>query len=519
MNIHILRKTPALYPACLFLMLILFFSDSSAGKTSEDIIKENWIEIKTENFHIISNLEENRALGFAKEIEQFRFFFLQFSNIKMKKDIPAIRVYAFSNTSTYKTFNLPKDSVGIFLHRALGNFAVVNLSDYRSGSRKLSYAQQIMKHEYVHFAFDNADSNLAIPRWYNEGMAEYLSSLRMKDGYIHYGEINPTRLSAREHGRGIDIEALLKAERIPESRKKINNYYAHALALVHYCHFHPGMQEKLSQYLSMVGSGMSIDLAFSKAFEKNYKSLDKALTKYIKKGSFPFQRNKLKDMPPINVMEINSLRAGEISFYLTELIMTIGLDDEEQRLIAMSLLENSIASQENNLDLALLHLFRIHIHQKDLVAADAILDRMKDEISDYPGTYKAQADMYQLEMLELLKMNDPEWRDYFKLARKNYRLAISIDDKFLPAHMGLASIYANNLDGDLNVREGIAAFKKLTYYLSSPQIEYKYAELLLRFRRPAEARTLLTKVIAHTPDDELASKALKLKYEIFVEKP
>jgi len=64
---------------------------------------------------------------------------------------------------------------------------------------------------------------------------------------------------------------LLKAERIPESRKQISNYYAHALALVHYCHFQPGMQEKFSQYLSMVGGAMSIDLAFSKAFERDYK--------------------------------------------------------------------------------------------------------------------------------------------------------------------------------------------------------------------------------------------------------
>ena len=116
-------------------------------------------------------------------------------------------------------------------------------------------------------------------------------------------------------------------------------------------------------------------------------------------------------------------------------------------------------------------------------------------------------------------MDDPEWRDYFKIARENYRLAIRIDDKFLPAYMGLASIYANNLDSDLNVKEGVAVFKTLTYYLSSPQIEFQYAVLLLRHRRPGEARALLTKVIAQTADDELAIKALKLKYKIFVDKP
>jgi hypothetical protein len=455
----------------------------------------------------------------AKEIEQFRFFFLQFSNIKIKNDISAIKIYAFKKTSSYKKFNLPEDSVGIFLHRALGNYAVVNLSGYRSGSKKLSYAQQVMKHEYVHFAFDNTDSNLAIPRWYNEGMAEYLSSLRMKDGYLHYGEINPSRPSPREHSQVVDIEALLKAERITESRKRIDNYYAHALALVHYCHFNPDMQEKLSQYLSMVGQSISIDLALYRAFETNYKSLGKDIRKYIKKNNFPFRRIVQKDLPVINILEVNSQQAGEISFYLAQLIMTIGLDNEEKRLNAVSLLEQSIASKAKNLDLALLHLFRIRLQQEDLEAAHEILDKMKDEIPHYPDTYKAQADVYQLKMLDLLEKDDPQWHNYFKLARENYRLALSIDDKFLPAQIGLAFIYANNLNSDLNVGEGLAAFKKLTYYLNFPEFEYEYAVMLLRHRRPAQARALLTKVIAHTSDEDLANKALKLKYEIYVEKP
>jgi len=71
-------------------------------------------------------------------------------------------------------------------------------------------------------------------------------------------------------------------------------------------------------------------------------------------------------MPPIEKNEINSLQAGEIFFYLAELIMTIGLDNEEERLSAMSLLEQSIASQVNNLDLALLHSPQIYVRQKDV---------------------------------------------------------------------------------------------------------------------------------------------------------
>ena len=79
----------------------------------------------------------------------------------MKKEIPPIKTYVFSKTSIYETFRFLKNSIGIFLHQVLGNFAFVNLSGYRYGSRKLSYAQQVMKHEYVHFAFDKDKVNEA----------------------------------------------------------------------------------------------------------------------------------------------------------------------------------------------------------------------------------------------------------------------------------------------------------------------------------------------------------------------
>jgi hypothetical protein len=39
-------------------MLILFFSDSPADEKRVNIVGENWIEVKTENSDIITNLKE-----------------------------------------------------------------------------------------------------------------------------------------------------------------------------------------------------------------------------------------------------------------------------------------------------------------------------------------------------------------------------------------------------------------------------------------------------------------------------
>ena len=124
----------------------------------------------------------------------------------------------------------------------------MNLSGYNPNDNKLSFAQQVMKHEYVHFVFDNSYSDSTVPRWYYEGMAEFLSTLRTVDGYLHYGEINAFRLKTSGREKKVNIEALLKADRIPESRKGKIDFYAHALTLIHFCHFKPGMREKLTKY-------------------------------------------------------------------------------------------------------------------------------------------------------------------------------------------------------------------------------------------------------------------------------
>jgi len=267
----------------------------------------------------------------------------------------------------------------------------------------------------------------------------------------------------------------------------------------------------------MVEQDHSVDASFRQAFGVDYASFDKIISKYLKKQKFQFQKIKNNDPYTKDKIEVNLLSSGSISFYFGELLRVIGFKGNQEAIIAISLFEKSLQSDGLESGKAMLHMFRIQLEQNDIDEADSILDRMKAQVSDYPGTYKAQGDLDAIKMFELSKIRDPEWRNYFDCARAYYRIAISIDNNFIPGYMGMAIIYANNIDSDLNLREGINAFCKLTYFPNFPNFDYQYAVLLLRYRRPGEARDRLSRVIAGADDEKLANKARKLRHEIYID--
>ncbi|MFT5133900.1 MAG: hypothetical protein ACI9SC_002373 [Gammaproteobacteria bacterium] len=500
---------------CFFIVLLLSY-DSGVAKTPLDLLGDNWLEVKTDNFHLITDLKQEHAKNFAKDLEQFRFFFLQLSNVKMKEDISPLKVFALANSSSYKAFKLQKNSAGIFLHRPTGNFAVANMSGYRPGNKKQNFAQQVLRHEYVHFVFDNSYNDVASPRWYQEGMAEFLSTLRVVNGVLHYGEINASRLASVDFDKKIDLEALLKADRIPESRLRGNDYYAHALTLIHYCNFHSGMEDKLLKYLKMLSQGDSVDTAFVGAFETDYETLGNEIRNYLRKKKFDYYKYEQEKPYLIGNIEISALSPELLAFYFGELMVANGLDGEDERGTAISLLEKSLQNKGQETGPAWLHLFHIQMDRGNLDAAESIFYRMEEEIPGYPGTYDAEADLFANKMEELLKLNDPEWRTYFELARGKYRTAIQLDKAFLPAYLGLGNIYFNNIDGDISLAEGISAFSEVTHFLNYPYFDYQYAVLLMRYGRSIAARNMLTKVIARTPDEKLAEIARNLKLGLFI---
>ncbi len=503
-----------------FLALLLLFSSGTANvfaKTPLDILDDDWLEVRSPNFHIITDTTVKNAEFFVRDLEQFRHYLQQFGNIRIKQDIQPLKIYAFQRASTYKAFELPKNSAGVFFQASTGNFAITTMSGYRRSNKLQNFAQQILRHEYVHFAFFNSNFKGHVPTWYQEGMAEFMSTMRVYKGKLHYGEISLPRLAGVNLRMKVDIEALFKADRIPESRRKGNSFYAHALAFIHYCSANPEVQRQLLTYLKLVAKGASVDSAYEQSFQMNYEEMGKAIKSYLKKMKFGYYQVHLSNEHSPENVSVTRLSEEQLAFHLADLTNALGFSEDKDREVTLELLDRAIESGIAESSMALLHKFHILLNSNKREDAAQISREMERQLPEFPGTYDAQADLFVEDMSALLEANDPAWMEAFKKARGKYRRAIHMENGFLPALRGLAHVYSIHPGEDIDVTEGITAYELASYHLNYPLYDFEHAILLLRGNRPREARQLLEDVIARARDEELVQKARELKLGIIIE--
>ena len=74
----------------------------------------------------------------------------------------------------------PPQSAGFFSLGQRRNYAVIN------GKNRDLDAADVLFHEYVHYVLRNENA-LAYPAWYDEGLAEFLSTVRVREDRVEMG--------------------------------------------------------------------------------------------------------------------------------------------------------------------------------------------------------------------------------------------------------------------------------------------------------------------------------------------
>ena len=111
-----------------------------------------------------------------------------------------------------------------------------------------------MTHEATHQL--NAEvAHLDLPRWLNEGIAEYFGTSTWRDGQLHLGEVDPNTYPVWWRGdmvftgdiaadirdeRFIPLETLIKDSGGPNIDQHVNLYYMHWFSLAHFLYHYDG---------------------------------------------------------------------------------------------------------------------------------------------------------------------------------------------------------------------------------------------------------------------------------------
>src|SRR5262245_30006172 len=266
---------------------------------------EKWVRIVTPHFVIDSNAGENQARNVGVSLERFRG--LLESDVDSTGARTPTTIVAFADNNAFRPYKLmangsPYGYVGVFAPTPDGNFIGMNLDPHED-------PYGTVFHEYVHFA--NSKRYLDLPRWLEEGMAEYYSSFRIDGDNLEVGrpiENHVIRLAVEpllSFAELFELEGDAHGPQTIDDRddsQRESMFYAESWALYHYLTLgKKELRPKLDRFLESWKGEVHANAAWKAAFGVDYEPIEAALKEYAAGGTFNYMRIHFDDLPPIEV--------------------------------------------------------------------------------------------------------------------------------------------------------------------------------------------------------------------------
>jgi len=252
-----------------------------------------WLEVRSQNFVIYTDLEGEPARELAVDLEIFRAAVLHFTNVERLDSPIPIHIFAFSRQGTYGRIRPTRRAAGFVLANPRG-YDIAFAGGARNGYRPTLY------HEYVHFLVRNQPT-LLYPAWYDEGFAEFLSTVEQDGSQLVVGSTPPHWAPWLIHAPPLPIEDLLDSsgfEQLDDSA--FARFYAWSWLLVHYLsmdlEYPPGDRFifHMERYIHELESGRSEPEAFEIAWGFDTAELERRLQGLLRdgvaRGALPIER-------------------------------------------------------------------------------------------------------------------------------------------------------------------------------------------------------------------------------------
>ncbi|MBI4876876.1 MAG: tetratricopeptide repeat protein [Acidobacteria bacterium] len=237
-----------------------------------------WIRLHSERFEVFTTAGEPAARSLLEHLDQARRVFAGFAPGDRGVPLP-IRVYLFGAESDFAGYR-PADSTGGFFQSGPVRDIIALPDRGRENTR-------VAMHEFVHLVLSHAAP--VLPRWFEEGTAEFYSTLRVAGDTVRLGGLIPSRLEALRSEKWLDADAFARIERdSPEynRRDKANVFYAQSWALTHMLNLAPGWRERMPHYIELLAAGQGRDTAFETAFGKPLAAAFQDLRGYVSARRF-----------------------------------------------------------------------------------------------------------------------------------------------------------------------------------------------------------------------------------------
>lgn len=515
---------------------------SASAAAAEDA--DEWFAVRSRHFVIFTDAAPERGGEIARSLELFRSVFARLApGLELKNPTPT-KIIAFRDAEVYAPYKPRPDGggnviLGYFLRHPDGNFLTLDAGNELVGAFAVIY------HEFVHYLVDHNFPE--VPRWFNEGLAEYYSTFAVRDGHVELGrpverhvrwltyDNRDRRLQWLSHD--FSLSQVLSGEAGQHSRK-VGGFYAFSWALVHYLlSGGPERLDRTADYLVRLRGGEDPEEALERAFDVRLSDLEETLRDYAVKGRLdafanPVSGRDFAEAFPTSIVPVDDVGADsrvfaerlppqEILFHLGDLLARMGrLEWAERHFQKARELDPTRA--EAYAGLALVRDYEGRFDEAAVLYRDALergsrdpltylrygrhlIARLIPEESRTLVAGRLSAVGSLVSTSELATADELRSAGELGTARQAFAAAVELDPDFAHARLLFG---VSHLLGEVEAKPGIAALEKVRLWLpDDDESAFFLLQLLLKNEELDEAKGLYDRVFRDSAEPESARRA------------
>ena len=272
----------------IFLLLPLFIAAISSARDKP----QNWIEVQSPHFLIITNGNEKQGRHVADQFERMRAVFQKaFPDLKVDPAAPIIAI-VLKDEKDFRALE-PEEYLGkgklqlagLFLRAADKNYILLRLD------AEGEHPYETVYHEYTHLLSSKTEAWL--PLWLNEGLAQFYQTAEIRDKEALLGQPDTGNIILLRQNRLLPLPVLLAVDHNSpyyHEENKGSIFYAESWALTHYFEITDAQQHthRLIDYVDLVSKGTDSVTAATRAFG-DLQKLQSELESYITHVAYMFK--------------------------------------------------------------------------------------------------------------------------------------------------------------------------------------------------------------------------------------
>lgn len=237
-----------------------------------------WLRLEAGPITVLTDAGEKTGRETLETLARARQAFAFLAPRSAQLPLP-VTVYALASEARFSAIQPGPGTRGFFQSAPLRDFIAV-----RAGSEY----SRVLLHEYVHMVLHHTTGPL--PKWLEEGLAEFYSTLEISDRKLRLGRPVASHLAllARLPWMPPDqLTAVTRNSPVYDEASRAGVFYAQSWAIVHLLRLGESYRAGFDGFLGAMASGQSLPASFQRSFGKAFVEVFPELKGYVERTSFP----------------------------------------------------------------------------------------------------------------------------------------------------------------------------------------------------------------------------------------